>query len=88
MIVKIDNLGRIVIPYQIRREMGVKSGDILSLSLMLDDMGGVVIRSVRKDTSGVKAMLDKVIANASSGVKEQLILSTRDILRLMELDNK
>lgn len=86
MIVKMDKLGRIVIPFQVRRLMGVESGD--SLFLDCDDMGVAVIRSIGKDLNGVKAILEKVVDNAGIGVRPQLALSVREILRLMEMDNK
>jgi len=46
---RIDDLGRIVIPKEFRRSMGVREGD--PLEMCIDDNGGLVLMSYRSEVS-------------------------------------
>ena len=61
---RIDDLGRIVIPKQIRNELKLKTGDALELALR--ESGEIVIRkfeepdlSIKKTEFGVEALMNK-----------------------------
>lgn len=58
---RIDDLGRIVIPKEIRRTLEVKEGD--PLELYLDNEGGLVLHKYEKEsyTDRVSKLLDSLI---------------------------
>ncbi|MBP9987940.1 MAG: AbrB/MazE/SpoVT family DNA-binding domain-containing protein [Ruminococcus sp.] len=59
---RIDDLGRVVIPKEIRRTLNIKEGD--PLELYTDNDGGIVFRKYQTTTETITAECAKLVASA------------------------
>lgn len=56
---RIDDLGRIVIPKEIRKHLGIKKGD--SLEIFIDEENQGVVFSPYRANEGIKESLNRII---------------------------
>lgn len=56
---RIDDLGRIVIPKEIRKHLGIKEGD--SLEIFIDEENQGVVFSPYRANEGIKESLNRII---------------------------
>ena len=62
---RVDDLGRIVIPKEIRRTLGIREGDAMEL---YTDSDGCVI--FRKYSHSLKADVERIIDNLSNSIED------------------
>lgn len=70
---RIDDLGRIVIPKEIRRSLGIKEGDPLEVFTTRD--GEVILKPYQEDS--------KVIDNFIEAFKEMDIIAKKAIVKIL-----
>lgn len=59
---RIDDLGRIAIPKEIRRTLGIKEGD--PLEIYTDNDGNIIFHKYRTETENIAAECSKMVASA------------------------
>lgn len=81
---RVDGLGRIVIPKEIRRDLGIKEGD--KLEIFIDEDGGLVYHKYNvTSTDRVKTLCEKLCAGAESYEQETFIRNKcEELIRLVE----
>lgn len=62
---RIDDLGRVVIPKEIRRTLNIKEGD--PLEIYIDNDGGVVFRKYQAEVENIAAECAKIVNLAIAG---------------------
>lgn len=97
---RIDDLGRVVIPKEIRRTMRIREGDPLEIytdkdgevifkkySLMgaLDDFAGQICETLGKSTGGITAVSDRDSIIAVSGAQRRELAEKRVSAELMQI---
>ena len=83
---RIDDLGRVVIPKDIRRTMGLREGD--PLEIFISDEGGVIFLPYRTSLAhDVRAMKDRIsteLVTGNSIREEQVMNYLEEAARLIE----
>jgi AbrB family looped-hinge helix DNA binding protein len=90
MVRKIDNLGRIVIPKEILRTLGIKNRD--SLEIYVGDVGQIILKKYNPTPQALEqiAILDGLIiddANYSSEVSERVTNLLKEFKQLLQNEN-
>jgi AbrB family looped-hinge helix DNA binding protein len=71
MIRKLDSLGRLVIPIEIRRHLGIEEGD----AVVMNNRGNVLEVRKYRETDSYKNTLESLLENLdSSGVEDKELL--------------
>lgn len=79
---RIDDLGRVVIPKEIRRQMKIKEGEPLEI---YTDNGCVCFKKYRADiVEDIEALCDQVADYYENKEAEQLLRKVADLLRESE----
>lgn len=81
---QVDDLGRIVIPKEIRRNLGIKEGD--KLEIFIDEDGGLVYHKYNvTSTDEIKTLCEKLCAGAESYSQGTFIRKKcEELIRLVE----
>ncbi len=86
---RIDDLGRVVIPKEIRRTLRIREGDPLEIYTEKDgEFAGQICESIGKNTGYIAAVCDRDAIIAVHGVQKRELLDKRcsqELEQLMEL---